>query len=129
MGNFLLNSGAPERHRLEHQTRRWATLLLGVALCNAGWLPLDAAEIEVRDSPTFTADRIAGEMLARQVCASCHLFPEPQVLDRKTWQDQILPRMEALLGVSPPDYSTSPEGELLRQLHIYPDKAVVEKAD
>jgi len=129
MGNFLLNSGAPERHRLEHQTRRWATLLLGVALCNAGWLPLDAAEIEVRDSPTFTADRIAGEKLARQVCASCHLFPEPQVLDRKTWQDQILPRMEALLGVSPPDYSTSPEGELLRQLHIYPDKAVVGKAD
>lgn len=129
MGKHFLNSGDPERHRLTQKSRRWAALLLSIALCNARGLPLDAAEIEVRDSPTSTAGRIAGEKLARQVCASCHLFPEPQVLDKKTWREQVLPRMEALLGVSPPDYSTSPEGELLRQLHIYPDKAVVGKAD
>jgi hypothetical protein len=129
MGNFLLNSGDSERHRLAHKTRRWAILLLSVALGNAAWLPLYAAETEVRDSAKFPAAIVEGEKLARQVCVSCHLFPEPQVLDRKTWQEQVLPRMEAFLGVSPPDYSTSPEGELLRQLHIYPDKAVVGKAD
>jgi len=129
MGNLFLNSGEPERHRRAHQTRRWATLLLGVALGNAGWLPLNAAETEGRDSPKSSASIMEGEKLARQVCVSCHIFPEPQVLDRKTWQEQVLPRMETFLGVSPPDYSSSPEGELLRQLHVYPDHAVIGKAD
>src|SRR5215475_15632869 len=104
MGNVTLNSGEPEHHRLAHQPSRWATLLLSVALGSAGWLPLKAAATEARDSPTLAANITAGEKLARQVCATCHLFPEPQVLDKKTWQEQVLPCMETLLGVSPPDY-------------------------
>ncbi len=129
MGHLLLDSGAPERRRVTQKAHVWATLLLGIALALAGWFPLHAAEREVRDSPKLVADIVAGEKLARQVCMSCHLFPEPQVLDRKTWREQVLPRMEAFLGVSPPDYSSSPEGELLRQLHIYPSNEAIPKAD
>ncbi len=129
MDNVTLNSGGPERPRLAHQPRRWATLLLSVALGNAGWFPLKAAATEASNSPTLAANITAGEKLARQVCTTCHLFSEPQVLDKKTWQEQVLPRMETFLGVSPPDYSASPEGELLRQLHVYPDNPAVGKAD
>jgi hypothetical protein len=70
-----------------------------------------------------------GEELARRACASCHLFPEPGVVDQRTWKEQILPRMETRMGVSPPDYSSSPEGELLRSLRIYPDEPMVTQAD
>ncbi len=69
------------------------------------------------------------EVLARAVCASCHLFPEPDVLDRRTWREEVLPRMEVRLGVSPPDYGSSPEGELLRALRIYPDEAAISRED
>lgn len=72
---------------------------------------------------------IEGERLARLVCAGCHVFPEPDLLDRATWKDQVLPRMETRLGVSPPDYSGSPEGELLRQLEIYPKEPLIPQAD
>jgi len=36
--------------------------------------------------------------LARQWCSSCHLFPEPQLLDRRTWLEHVLPEMGARLG-------------------------------
>src|SRR5687767_6858400 len=54
-------------------------------------------------APELAAKIAAGERVARQACASCHLFPEPDVADRKTWKEQILPRMETRMGVSPPD--------------------------
>ena len=43
-----------------------------------------------------------GEQLARTYCAACHVFPEPQLLDKKTWQDGVLPQMALRLGVTTP---------------------------
>jgi hypothetical protein len=40
-----------------------------------------------------------GETLARQYCAACHAFPEPQLLDKKTWETGVLPQMAPRLGV------------------------------
>lgn len=39
-----------------------------------------------------------GEELAKRWCSSCHLFPEPQLLDKRTWMDHVLPEMGARLG-------------------------------
>ena len=41
-----------------------------------------------------------GEKLARNYCASCHAFPEPELLDKKTWETGVLPQMGPRLGVS-----------------------------
>ena len=40
-----------------------------------------------------------GEKLARTYCAACHAFPEPQLLDKKTWQSGVLPQMAKRLGI------------------------------
>jgi len=48
-----------------------------------------------------------GKLLAEKHCQSCHSFPEPELLDKKTWANYVLPRMGALLGFSrlqPGDY-------------------------
>jgi cytochrome c553 len=42
----------------------------------------------------------AGEKLARKYCAACHAFPEPQLLDKKTWKSGVLPQMAQRLGVT-----------------------------
>ncbi len=39
-----------------------------------------------------------GERLAHTYCAACHAFPEPQLLDKKTWQGGVLPQMAVRLG-------------------------------
>lgn len=40
------------------------------------------------------------EQIARHYCGSCHLFPEPSLLDKKTWEKNVLPVMGGKLGVS-----------------------------
>ena len=34
------------------------------------------------------------ERLARQQCGSCHLFTEPSLLDKQTWDRHVLPQMK-----------------------------------
>jgi hypothetical protein len=40
-----------------------------------------------------------GERLARQHCAGCHAFPEPDRLSKRVWRDEVLPLMGVFLGV------------------------------
>jgi hypothetical protein len=41
----------------------------------------------------------AGSELARQYCGSCHAFPGPALLDKTTWEKDVLPVMGARLGI------------------------------
>src|SRR2546422_3919754 len=41
-----------------------------------------------------------GATLAHVVCQSCHLFPEPNLLDKATWEREALPFMSKWLGIS-----------------------------
>jgi len=41
----------------------------------------------------------SGKDLAKTYCGSCHLFPEPGLLDKKTWEANILPVMGSKLGI------------------------------
>lgn len=40
------------------------------------------------------------EALARRYCSSCHLFAQPELLDKETWKSGVLPMMFRRLGVS-----------------------------
>ena len=55
---------------------------------------------------------LSGEQLARGYCASCHVMPEPEVLDRTTWE-KVLPDMRKRMGLYlEEDFGTSlPEDE------------------
>lgn len=44
--------------------------------------------------------RAQGERLARTYCALCHVFPEPRLLDKRTWVNGVLPQMALRLGDS-----------------------------
>ncbi len=57
------------------------------------------SENEYKGAPASNS----GELLARTHCASCHQYPEPDLLDRKSWEQHILPRMGYMLGVLPED--------------------------
>jgi hypothetical protein len=42
---------------------------------------------------------LTGESLSNAYCGSCHLKPEPEVLDKKTWKTSVLPDMRRRLGM------------------------------
>src|SRR6478736_10219989 len=70
------------------------------------------------------------ERLARQYCASCHLFPEPSLLTKKSWEHGVLPQMAFRMGF--PDmeiFSTLPEEDLNVILKSLPPSPMVSEAD
>lgn len=70
------------------------------------------------------AGRSARE-LAQIVCSGCHLFPAPELLDKRTWKDFVLPRMNMRLGLQPPDYESHPEGALIKAARVLPDAPMI----
>ncbi|MEB2774514.1 VCBS repeat-containing protein [Algoriphagus sp. D3-2-R+10] len=46
---------------------------------------------------------LSGEQLANAYCASCHVKPEPEILDKNTWQEKVLPDMRKRMGLYLPD--------------------------
>lgn len=62
--------------------------------------------ISERKQPPLTLEQLAtidlklnGEQLANVYCGSCHLKPEPSVLDQKTWSENVLPDMRKRMGL------------------------------
>jgi len=62
--------------------------------------------ISDRKQPPLTLEQLAasdlnltGERLAEAYCGSCHLKPEPDVLDRITWETKVLPDMRKRMGL------------------------------
>jgi FG-GAP-like repeat len=56
-----------------------------------------------------------GEQLARGYCASCHAFPEPSLLDKKTWTENVLPLMGQFMNVDiyyQPYNNSGPAGDV-----------------
>lgn len=42
---------------------------------------------------------LSGKQLSLQYCQSCHLYPEPNALDKNTWERSVLPLMGRLFGI------------------------------
>lgn len=76
-----------------------------------------------------------GEALAKTNCASCHAFPSPDLLDRPSWNNYILPRMGVLMGQLPIDSAgtafVEPEALALAQQNpsIFKKESTLTKAE
>lgn len=72
--------------------------------------------------------------IAVKYCSGCHLFPEPELLDKKTWLESVLPNMAWRLGtgnvkVSPYDDMDQGEINLIKAQNIFPEKSAISEAD
>lgn len=79
--------------------KSWIFILVAV-LSNA------CNPISERKQPLPSLERLAsmdlkldGEKLAEAYCGSCHLKPEPEALDKKTWREKVLPDMRKRMGL------------------------------
>ncbi|MEM6803889.1 MAG: hypothetical protein AAF696_20960, partial [Bacteroidota bacterium] len=76
-----------------------------------------------------------GEKLARIHCVSCHDFPEPDLVDRKTWDQYILPRMGYMLGMGINDsvknilFEKGSGGQDVKEAGIFPRQPLLEEAE
>src|SRR5690606_5594084 len=42
---------------------------------------------------------LTGKQLSLRYCQSCHLYPEPDLLDKYTWERSVLPLMGRMFGI------------------------------
>src|SRR6187200_3281537 len=49
-----------------------------------------------------------GEGLAKKYCQSCHSFPNPSLLDTRSWEMGVLPQMGPRLGIYKHGFKTYP---------------------
>lgn len=85
-------------------------------------------------APFFVDSTDSGRILAQRYCQTCHLFPEPSLLDKNTWVSSVLPNMALRLGIRAAGidpYADLPESEVkaLRPLGIYPETAVLSESE
>lgn len=67
----------------------------------------------------------AGRKLAELHCAACHLFPNPDLLDRKTWKEQTLPRMAFRMGLSPATFDRYPDAKFIKATGVIPSAPMI----
>lgn len=76
-----------------------------------------------------------GKELSQLYCSSCHQYPEPDLLDKKSWKNHMLPRMGYLLGIYPHDSirATLIEeglgGEIVESQGIFPREPRIDSID
>ena len=74
---------------------------------------------------------VHGKKLAETYCQSCHMLPDPLLLDAKTWENGVLPSMGPHLGIFYYGFKEYPSGR--RDVNIdknfYPAKPIINFID
>jgi hypothetical protein len=65
------------------------------------------------------------ERLSKQYCGSCHLFPEPGLLDKATWEKSVLPEMAFRMGLNPEHLRTVLSEDIPNVLKTLPASPMV----
>jgi hypothetical protein len=81
-------------------------------------------------STSASTEKIAlGKKTAEVVCASCHIFPEPWLLDGESWVKRTLPYMEPWLGRKKAQIRTDSEKQRIREAGVFPENAVIDDTE
>lgn len=63
---------------------------------------------------------IASEVAARASCSACHVFPDPSLLERRIWTNEIFPKMRMYMGLDKVDTNKGPDAALLQARGFFP---------
>jgi hypothetical protein len=69
------------------------------------------------------------EALAKNYCASCHAFPDPSLLDKATWEKQVMPQMAFRMGLSKEMLWQLDQDEMLQVIKIIPQRPMVSEEE
>ena len=76
---------------------------------------------------------LSGDELVARNCSSCHLAPKPDELDKKTWEEIVLPRMAGFMGLAEGDsmrmemLNHPRNGSFLREANFFPPEPLIDE--
>jgi len=104
--------------------------LLAIILLSCQSDTNESSEAEISGDNAGVAEITEKEQIARLHCSGCHLFPEPDLLDKNTWLTQTLPAMGPFLGIfeyEGEEYPIDVTADLPKD--FYPDHALISEED
>jgi len=109
------------------------SLKIGIIVLISTWLSVVSFANEqgrVRKEALLLDSTLLGKQLSLKYCQSCHLYPEPVLLDKKTWVNSVLPNMALRLGIretGKDPYKDFPleEAKAMKALNVYPEIALL----
>ncbi len=107
----------------------WALFLASIVLLTACDFSKTKASASALEMPE---QELTGLELSKQYCRGCHQYPAPGLLDKKTWQAYILPRMGYMLGIYENDtvraslFEAGIDGQKVKNANIFPAKPLIE---
>ncbi|HTI68938.1 MAG TPA: VCBS repeat-containing protein [Candidatus Limnocylindria bacterium] len=105
---------------------RWLTIA-GIGLFSSACGLTDS--VAISPPQTIPANPPKGEALAHVYCESCHLFPSPDLLDKRTWANGALRKMAPLLGVAHLNLENRADGKFLAEANLFPPSPILAEAD
>lgn len=95
-----------------------------------------SSETHTTNAPALpVATQLSGQQLAKTYCGSCHLTPDPSLLDKTTWEKGVLPRMALRMGQSDQQmtelmqHSDPDELKRLIAANIFPEQPTLHPTD
>lgn len=79
--------------------------------------------------PVNPANVEPGRRAAEVHCGNCHLKPAPELLDRRTWFEQVLPRMKVRVGLYPPEMADNDEIRFMRENAVIAPEPIMTEAE
>lgn len=79
-------------------------------------------------------EELTAAQLSRSYCSSCHMYPEPDLLDKKTWENYILNRMGNYYGIYESDTTRAflieggRAGQFVERMNVFPANATIDTA-
>ncbi|WP_070138193.1 FG-GAP repeat domain-containing protein [Crocinitomix algicola] len=73
--------------------------------------------------------------LSQRYCTMCHQYPSPELLDKKSWKNHVIPRMGYMLGIYPDstyrDSLLEPgiAGQRVNNANIFPKQPLINEKD
>jgi hypothetical protein len=68
----------------------------------------------------LSAAAASDEVVARAACSTCHLFPDPRLLDKTIWPAHIFPKMRLYMGLDKVDLKASEDAQILAKAGFFP---------
>lgn len=119
----------PSLNRYQYLVIRFLLVVFSAALCTFAAEQMKLPPV-VPDLSTVTLkpeDTKSAEIMARVACSLCHVYPDPSLLDKKSWNEHVLPKMKLFLGIDRLDVEKTPEGKLFKASGLFPDTPRVPK--
>ncbi len=96
----------------------------------------DSGRTQIATLPTNVTNSVddlpeneRGAALARLYCQSCHLFPDPALLDKSAWEKEALPFMSKWLGVSKMNLDVRPGRKYVEAAGVFPAAPILPAKD